>query len=247
MPHSEDAESAAAFRNATLDELAKRSKSGALPPVARSGLAEFLAQWGHRAVAEIDIGMPRWSDDPRHVLGVLASYLRDRTGPRRARHYFRTRGGSGRRNNQHARVARPAPGPPARIARSPRLAPRARARGTAGTAEVLSRPRARRRAPRADDRGIKPRRGGRAGEGRGYFLHRSRRSPRRSGRPGPSEDRHTAARDVRTGAPPPARAARAAVGWDRAGSRGQAGRRSRRPDRSRARRRRRERSRASRA
>jgi pyruvate,water dikinase len=77
----EDPESAAALRHATLDELAERVKSGRLPPVARTGLAEFLAQWGHRAVAEIDIGMPRWSDDPRHVLGVLASYLKIEPGP----------------------------------------------------------------------------------------------------------------------------------------------------------------------
>jgi pyruvate,water dikinase len=27
-------------------------------------------------VAEIDLGMPRWSDDPTHILGVLANYLR---------------------------------------------------------------------------------------------------------------------------------------------------------------------------
>jgi pyruvate,water dikinase len=27
-------------------------------------------------VAEIDIGMPRWSDDPTHIIGVLANYLR---------------------------------------------------------------------------------------------------------------------------------------------------------------------------
>ena len=77
----EDADSAGALRNATQDELAERLKSGTLPTVAQSGLAEFLAQWGHRAVAEIDVGMPRWSDDPRHVLGVLASYLKIVPGP----------------------------------------------------------------------------------------------------------------------------------------------------------------------
>ena len=31
---------------------------------------------GHRAVAEIDLGLPRWSEDPTHILGVLANYLR---------------------------------------------------------------------------------------------------------------------------------------------------------------------------
>jgi pyruvate,water dikinase len=39
-------------------------------------LRSFLARYGHRAVAEIDLGMPRWADDPRHLLGVLENYLR---------------------------------------------------------------------------------------------------------------------------------------------------------------------------
>ena len=48
---------------------------GVLPPTIQEGLADFLAAYGHRAVAEIDIGMPRWRDDPTHLLGVLANYL----------------------------------------------------------------------------------------------------------------------------------------------------------------------------
>ncbi len=47
-----------------------------LPPVLARELAGFLRRHGHRAVAEIDVGMPRWSDDPAYVLGVLANYLR---------------------------------------------------------------------------------------------------------------------------------------------------------------------------
>jgi pyruvate,water dikinase len=37
---------------------------------------EFLAEYGMRAVAEIDLGAPRWSEDPTHILGVLTNYLR---------------------------------------------------------------------------------------------------------------------------------------------------------------------------
>lgn len=65
-----------ALRARSTDELAERFRSGALPAVAQRGLTDFLARYGHRAVAEVDIGMPRWSDDPRHILGVLANYLR---------------------------------------------------------------------------------------------------------------------------------------------------------------------------
>jgi pyruvate,water dikinase len=57
-------------------ELARSFREGTLPATAQQGLSDFLRVYGHRAVAEIDIGMPRWSDDTAHVLGVLANYLR---------------------------------------------------------------------------------------------------------------------------------------------------------------------------
>jgi phosphohistidine swiveling domain-containing protein len=69
-------EAAAVVASHPLPELVRRYRSGALPAVVQSGLAGFLVRYGHRAVAEIDLGMPRWSDDPAHLLGVLANYLR---------------------------------------------------------------------------------------------------------------------------------------------------------------------------
>ncbi|MDQ3151521.1 MAG: PEP-utilizing enzyme, partial [Actinomycetota bacterium] len=71
-----DAAAAAAVRGATPAALAYRFTGRDLPPLLQSGLAEFLRRHGHRAVAEIDVGMSRWSDDPTYVLGVLANYLR---------------------------------------------------------------------------------------------------------------------------------------------------------------------------
>ena len=56
--------------------LVERFRAGTLPPVLQDGLGDFLRRYGHRAVAEIDLGMPRWSDDPTHVLGALGNYLR---------------------------------------------------------------------------------------------------------------------------------------------------------------------------
>jgi phosphohistidine swiveling domain-containing protein len=53
-----------------------RAGAGPLPDLLRRELDGFLARHGHRAVAEIDLGMPRWRDDPSYVLGVLAGYLR---------------------------------------------------------------------------------------------------------------------------------------------------------------------------
>jgi pyruvate,water dikinase len=56
--------------------LAAAYRAGELPDALQRGLAGFLAAHGHRAVAEIDLGLPRWSEDPAHVLAVLAAYLR---------------------------------------------------------------------------------------------------------------------------------------------------------------------------
>ena len=57
-------------------ELSRRFSQGALPKPVQHGVAGFLSRYGHRGVAEIDIGMPRWSDDPTYIFGVLANYLR---------------------------------------------------------------------------------------------------------------------------------------------------------------------------
>ena len=71
-----DAGSAAVFDSVAVPELVRRYRAHELPAAVQSGLAGFLGRYGHRAVAEIDVGMPRWSDDPAHILGVLANYLR---------------------------------------------------------------------------------------------------------------------------------------------------------------------------
>ncbi|PNH83596.1 PEP/pyruvate-binding domain-containing protein [Arthrobacter sp. AFG20] len=71
-----DAESVAVFTAHPPEVLAKRFAAGGLPAAAQTGVAGFLGRYGHRAVAEIDVGMPRWRDDPTHILGVLANYLR---------------------------------------------------------------------------------------------------------------------------------------------------------------------------
>jgi phosphohistidine swiveling domain-containing protein len=71
-----DPESRRVFMELKPDGLASRYKAGMLPAAAQSGLQEFLAKYGHRAVAEIDLGMPRWSEEPDHILGMISNYLR---------------------------------------------------------------------------------------------------------------------------------------------------------------------------
>jgi phosphohistidine swiveling domain-containing protein len=70
-----DAVAAQAVRATPPERLAQQYREGTLPPTLQLGLGEFLHAYGHRGVAEIDLGLPRWSEDPTHILGVLANYL----------------------------------------------------------------------------------------------------------------------------------------------------------------------------
>jgi pyruvate,water dikinase len=71
----DDAPSRHALTGVGPKELARRYRSGELPKVLQEGLADFLARYGARSVAEIDVGVARWSEDPTHLLGSLANYL----------------------------------------------------------------------------------------------------------------------------------------------------------------------------
>jgi pyruvate,water dikinase len=71
-----DDDAVAAVRLESSADLAERYRTGSLPPALQHRLQGFLDRYGHRAVAEIDVGVPRWAEDPAHVIGVLGNYLR---------------------------------------------------------------------------------------------------------------------------------------------------------------------------
>lgn len=70
-----DPASLAAFGKLTPAQLAAACGTAGLPAVAQQVLDAFLARYGARGLAEIDLGRPCWSEDPTHVLEVLRSYL----------------------------------------------------------------------------------------------------------------------------------------------------------------------------
>lgn len=45
-----------------------------MPALDHPAVQQFLRRFGHRSVREIDIGLPRWSEDPTYVLEMLESY-----------------------------------------------------------------------------------------------------------------------------------------------------------------------------
>jgi rifampicin phosphotransferase len=71
-----DQGSRAALLERSPADLAAEYRAAALPARLQDGLAVFLARYGFRSIGEIDIGVPRWSEDPTHILGALANYVR---------------------------------------------------------------------------------------------------------------------------------------------------------------------------
>jgi len=67
MPHR------TVFLESSPEELADRFHRDDLPEI---GLRDFLARYGHRCAAEIDVGVPRWAEDPTPIFAALVGYLR---------------------------------------------------------------------------------------------------------------------------------------------------------------------------
>ncbi|MFC5828755.1 PEP/pyruvate-binding domain-containing protein [Nonomuraea insulae] len=61
------------FLSTPAAELAERYRNGTLPDI---GLKGFLDSYGFRAAAEIDVGMPRWSENPAPLMSTIVNYLR---------------------------------------------------------------------------------------------------------------------------------------------------------------------------
>ena len=55
-------------------QLAEAYRRGSLPASLQQDLARFLQEYGHLAIAELDLGVPRWSEDPETVLTSLVNY-----------------------------------------------------------------------------------------------------------------------------------------------------------------------------
>jgi rifampicin phosphotransferase len=62
-------------RHTSPAQLSDAYRSARLPAALQRGLTQLLANYGHRSVNELDMGVPRWSEDPTYLFGVLASYL----------------------------------------------------------------------------------------------------------------------------------------------------------------------------
>jgi pyruvate,water dikinase len=70
-----DEESAQAFAAAEASTLARQYLSGRLPSAAQTAIGQFLNKYGMRGIGEIDLGQPRWREEPTYIMNALQSYL----------------------------------------------------------------------------------------------------------------------------------------------------------------------------
>jgi pyruvate,water dikinase len=70
-----DAASCDRFQSASPAGLARAYTDRSLPPAAQAALDDFMGRYGMRGVGEIDLGMPRWREQPEPIMQTLQSYL----------------------------------------------------------------------------------------------------------------------------------------------------------------------------
>lgn len=70
-----DETAAAYFQSVDTETLVAEYWNRTLPVAAQAAIAKFLERYGIRGVAEIDLGRPRWCENPSNLFRALKSYL----------------------------------------------------------------------------------------------------------------------------------------------------------------------------
>jgi pyruvate,water dikinase len=70
-----DATSRRRFLQTEAHDLGEQFLTNHLPGPAQSAVARFLARYGMRGLAEIDLGRPRWREDPTPIIQTLQIYV----------------------------------------------------------------------------------------------------------------------------------------------------------------------------
>ncbi len=63
------------FAELDATQISAEYRAGSLPPTAQTALTAFMARYGMRGLAEIDLGRRRWREEPTQVIRTVQSYL----------------------------------------------------------------------------------------------------------------------------------------------------------------------------
>ncbi|GAP15887.1 phosphoenolpyruvate synthase/pyruvate phosphate dikinase [Longilinea arvoryzae] len=76
----QDPAALAEFADHSAAEMAQRWMAGGSHPATQAALSSFMQRYGGRGLGEIDLGRPRWVEDPTHVFEILSGYLQIQPG-----------------------------------------------------------------------------------------------------------------------------------------------------------------------
>jgi pyruvate,water dikinase len=68
------------FQSSSAEQLSAEYLESKLPGSGQEVIARFLEKYGMRGLGEIDIGRPRWSEDPQEIMQTILSYLQIKDG-----------------------------------------------------------------------------------------------------------------------------------------------------------------------
>jgi pyruvate,water dikinase len=71
-----DTEALQHFQTTAASDLVDQFLEGTLPETAQEAIATFLGRYGVRGLGEIDMGRPRWREEPAPIMKALQSYLK---------------------------------------------------------------------------------------------------------------------------------------------------------------------------
>ena len=71
----DDDSSRTLFQTMPAQILARQYLQQSLPPAAQEAIRLFMNLYGMRGIGELDLGRPRWREDPTHIIQVLQNYM----------------------------------------------------------------------------------------------------------------------------------------------------------------------------
>lgn len=63
------------LRQTPVGRLAHDYEQRRLPTPLQQGITRFLEEYGHQSVCDLDLGVPRWSEDPTYIFNLLIGYV----------------------------------------------------------------------------------------------------------------------------------------------------------------------------
>jgi len=92
-----DIPSVALLNNSSIENIRKLYHEKMLPEVFQKLMDDFIEKYGVRTISEIDIGIPRWKEEPIYIFRVLQNYIKLNDGSKNPDEIFKNSRNEGER------------------------------------------------------------------------------------------------------------------------------------------------------